>query len=117
MRTESPSPFPPLTFFGTASSVVPDFVSHQTLVSQETPSTVARTGVRPQPWVGGGACFFGTRAKCQPPCPGNLRSLAVKVATARAYSGRPRSERAESASPSSTRVPVPSSLRTAQPEA
>jgi hypothetical protein len=49
MRTVSPSPFAPRTFFGTASSVDFDLASHHTLVSHETPSTVARTGVRPQP--------------------------------------------------------------------
>ena len=84
MRTVSPSPFPRRTFFGTASSVFCDRVSHHTLVSHETPSTVARTGVRPQPWVGGGACFLGTVAKCQPPGPGYLRRVERKVAINRA---------------------------------
>ena len=36
----------------------------------QSASTVARTGVRPQPCVTEGAYFFGTVANTQPPGPG-----------------------------------------------
>lgn len=44
---------------------------------QVCPSTVARTGVRPQPCVVSGAYRFGTGAKTQPPLPGTRKSLAL----------------------------------------
>jgi hypothetical protein len=75
--TVSPSPFAPRTRLGTGSRV-PSFLSRQTLVSQLWPSTRARTGVRPQPSVTGGAWLFGTVAKVQPPGPGYLKSFVLK---------------------------------------
>ena len=68
--TTSPSPLSPRTRLGTASSAPPRFESRQTLVSQATPSTTARTGVRPHGRVTGGAWRTGTGAKVQPPFPG-----------------------------------------------
>ena len=72
--TVAPWSFLPRTLPGTASRVRPSF-PRQTLVFQDCPSTVARTGVRPQACVGGGACFAGMDAKTQPPFPGYRNSF------------------------------------------
>ncbi|MCX5760125.1 MAG: hypothetical protein NTW72_01245 [Gemmatimonadetes bacterium] len=68
-RIMSPATFVPRTRAGTARSVRPS-LPRQTLVRHAWPSTTASTGVRPQPWVTGGARRSGTGTKCQPPLPG-----------------------------------------------
>lgn len=76
--TRLPSPLAPRAALGTVGSVRPCF-PRQTLVSHVWPSTVARTGVRPQPCVTGGASRSGTGTKCQPLVPGYRKSTAVKL--------------------------------------
>src|SRR5688500_11163724 len=76
IRTASPSPLLPRTCLGMASRVSPA-LPRPTLVVHVTPSTVARPGVRPHPWVTRGANASGTGANVQPPFPGICRSRAV----------------------------------------
>src|SRR5688500_2880881 len=68
--TASPDPLPPRTLAGTARRAPPVFLSRQTLVFHETPSTTARTGVRPHGRVTGGASVRGIGANVHPPLPG-----------------------------------------------
>jgi hypothetical protein len=74
--TQSPPSFTPRIRFGIAKSVRPFLLRH-TLVFHVCPSTVARTGVRPQAWVIGGACLAGTGANTHPPFPGTRNSFAL----------------------------------------
>src|SRR5690349_4063799 len=53
------------------------FLSRQMLVLHETPSTTARTGVRPHGLVTGGASACGIRANVHPPFPGYRTSSLV----------------------------------------
>jgi hypothetical protein len=62
--------------YGQENTVV--FVSRQMLVSQETPSTTAQTGVRPHGRVTGGASCLGIGANVHPPLPGYRRSVLAK---------------------------------------
>ena len=57
---------------------MPWVLSFHTLVSQVWPSTVARTGVRPQRWVAGGASRAGTFTKCHAPGPGYRNRVPSK---------------------------------------
>lgn len=83
MRSRSPWPLSPRTFFGMANRVRPSLPC-QTLVFQVWPLTVAMTGVRPHGWVTGGAHFSGTGANTQPPAPGYFQSVATNVGRCRA---------------------------------
>ena len=73
--TMSPSSLLPRTFFGTAKRLRPS-LARQTL--QDWPSTVARTGVRPQACVARGACRVGMGANTQPPFPGTRNNVDLK---------------------------------------
>jgi hypothetical protein len=63
------------TRIGTASRDPSDLLSRHTLVFHDMPSTTARTGVRPQGRVTGGARDLGMGANIQPPLPGCRKSV------------------------------------------
>ena len=67
--TLSPTPLLPRIFFGTGKNWLTDFVSFQTVVFHNLPSTEAMTGVMPQEPVTGSSIVFGNGAKVQPPLP------------------------------------------------
>ena len=76
MATFAPSSLMPRMRLGIGRKPSPVF-ARQMLVSHSTPSMLARTGVRAQARVIGGAIFFGIVTYVQPPLPRMRRSWVL----------------------------------------